>query len=117
FFTLHSTATIPVQDIAWSALLALVVGAVTWSLAVAAWKERTVLVISLLEYATLILFWPWPPARFLTPLLLLTTIFLVRGSSRAARALPGRIRTATLATAVILAIGSNLLALGEQVRV
>jgi hypothetical protein len=118
FFMLHATATMPVQGIASSGslMLAVVVGAVTWSLIIAAWCNRTALVISLLAYAALILIWPWPPARFLVPLLPLTTIFLVRGSSRAVRALPGRLRTATLVTAVVLAIGSNLLVFGEQVR-
>ena len=118
-FMLHATATTPVQGIASSGsfMLAVVVGAVTWSLIIAAWWNRTALVMSLLAYAALILFWPWPPARFLVPLLPLTTIFLVRGSGRAVRALPGRLRTAALIGAVILAVGSNLLALGEQVRV
>ena len=119
FWMLRDTATIPLQGIASSGglMLAVAVGAVTWSLIIAAWRNRTALVISLFAYAALVLMWPWPPGRFLVPLLPLTTIFLVRGSSRALRALPGRLRTATLVTAVILAIGSNLLAFGEQVRV
>ena len=63
------------------------------------------------------LIWPWPPGRFRVPLLPLTTIFLVRGSRQAVRWLPGRLRTATLVTALILAIGSNLLAVKAQARV
>ncbi len=119
FLMLHATATTPLQGIASSSspMLAVVVGAATWSLIIAAWRNMTTLVVSLLAYAAVILIWPWPPARFLVPLLPLTTIFLVRGSSRAVRWLPGRLRTSTLVTAVILAIGSNLLAYEKQARV
>ena len=97
-------------------LLAVAVGAVTWSLIIAACGNRIALVLSLLLYSGTHPVLAMAACALSAPLLLLTTIFLVRGSNRAVRALPSRLRTATLVTAVILAIGSNLVTFAEQVR-
>jgi hypothetical protein len=120
-FLLSSTITVPLPAFAAVAShfvwIVLVGGLATWWLIAKGWVNRTVLVGSLAGYVVLILLWPWPPARFLVPLVPLVVVFLVRGINRASLICPATIRNPLLATLLAAAVLSNLVVLREDIAV
>jgi len=118
-FLLSSTITVPLPAFAAVAShfvwIVLVGGLATWWLIAKGLVNRTVLVGSLAGYTALILLWPWPPARFLVPLVPLVLVFLVKGINRASLFCPGPVRTSLLATLLSAAVLSNLVVLREDI--
>jgi hypothetical protein len=92
-----------------------VLGVTTWWSVAMAWFDRPGLVTSLAAYVGLILLWPWPPGRFLVPLIPLLLVFLVRGINRTAMTLPRFARNSLLAVLVAAATLSNLAVLRADV--
>jgi hypothetical protein len=119
-FLLTGTVTVPLPGLGvavapHSVWIVLVLGLATWSFVAAGWFQRPALVASLAAYVGLILLWPWPPARFLVPLVPLFTVFFVRGINRSSMSLPRIARNWMLAAMIGGSVLSNLAVLREDI--
>jgi hypothetical protein len=95
--------------------IVLLLGVTTWWFVARGWYARTALVASLAGYIALILIWPWPPNRFLVPVVPLILAFLVRGINRASVRLPRALRHALLSAVLAGAVLSNLTVIVEDI--
>jgi hypothetical protein len=93
-----------------------VLGFATWWSVAKGWSDRPSLVASLAGCVALILLWPWPPARFLVPLIPLFLVFLVRSINRAAAMMLPRLARNSLLTVLVTAAAlANLAVFREDV--
>ncbi len=85
------------------------VGSLPWIAVVAGCRRQALLPVTLLSYLALICLWPWPPDRFLVPILPLLAVLFAEALRRlvASRGL-GRPGTAVLALLLAAAVGSNV---------
>jgi hypothetical protein len=114
-----STVTVPVPAFAplgpHNLWIVSVFGVATWAFVATGFFARLALVASLAAYVALILLWPWPPARFLVPLIPLVLVFLVRGINRASLKLPRLVRNFVLTLSVTAAVLSNVAVLRRHI--
>jgi hypothetical protein len=112
------TAHLPAEGVGrslpWPALF--VGGVLIWLAVVRGRQHGRLLSQTLVGYGILILFWPWPPARFLIPLLPFLVLYAVEMVVEFSKLLPRRVGTAATGTALIVVLTTNLWRQAEEVR-
>lgn len=83
-------------------------GILPWIATAARARRMEPLPVAMLTYFALLLAWPWPPDRFLVPILPFLAAFSIDGAWRlASRAIPTRAAAAMLAVITVAAMVSN----------
>ena len=110
---LISTARLPVEGLTvlgvfdqWPVGTA--VGALIWVRVLRGFTQARVAVGFFTASAVVMLFWPWPPERFLVPLLPVSTVFLVVAITSLSQNISSRLRPAILGVAACVVICANL---------
>ncbi|HEY2387183.1 MAG TPA: hypothetical protein VGK30_09495 [Candidatus Binatia bacterium] len=101
---------------AWLLMLAL--GALSWL--TIAWRARRLelLPLTLIAYLALVCSWPWPPDRFLIPILYFLAAAPFMVAARATRRfLPPRLRPVVMVLALALVVSPNVQVLSEYASV
>jgi hypothetical protein len=110
------------RPVAGGAAIAVLVaaGLVAWTRIIRNAARGQLLGMSLIAYAALTLVWPWPPPRFLIPLLPFLVAASLDAATHAISGLPRGVNLAVRATGVGilgLALGMHLVVLGQLSRV
>ena len=95
--------------------LVLVIGACVWVEAYKRYRASTLGLI-IAGYVAIIVVWPWPPERFLVPLMPVLAICLVGSAMNLASRLPGSVTRLVLPLGAVLAIGANVMQHAAVVR-